>query len=409
MGAERFERFLKAFEQPSPVSIRVNPRKLPAGGMAAMAGCEAVPWCPSGYYLPHRPPFTFDPLLHAGCYYVQEAASMFLDEVLRQHLPLKEPLAFLDLCAAPGGKSTLIRSALSGDSLLVSNEPLRKRAQVLAENMTKWGYDNTLVCSNRPEDFRRAHLLFDAILCDVPCSGEGMFRRDEAAIGEWSAESVERCSRLQRDIVSDAWQCLRPGGILIYSTCTFNILENEGNVRWIVDHLGGDVLRVQTDREWPITGSLLPDFQQPVYRFIPGITRSEGLFMAVVRKPAGRDSDDCPGDSRRKAPIATMRKKLNVVADLVSPTPPVTVATAEVDYATAISYLRGEAIVLPADVRRGLVGITFLGRTLGLAKNIGSRANNLYPKEWRIKSTHVPNAYDAVMATLQEKGTEQHN
>ena len=397
MGGERFERFLKAFEEDAPVSIRLNPLKLPEdGGHTLIDGCEPVPWCKSGYYLPHRPPFTFDPLLHAGCYYVQEAASMFLDEVLRQHLPQGEPLTVLDLCAAPGGKSTLIRSALSADSLLVSNEPVRKRAQVLAENMTKWGHAHTLVTNNLPEDFSRARLLFDTILCDVPCSGEGMFRRDEAVVGEWSTEAVERCSRLQRHIVSEAWQCLRPGGLFIYSTCTFNIIENEANVQWLTENLEAEMLGVDTEERWAITGSLLTGFSQPVYRFIPGITRSEGLFMAVMRKPSATGQrNNRQNDGRRKLQSALKDGALNVVTNLVSPTPPDSVATVDLNYAMAISYLRGEAIVLPTDVPRGPVSVTFKGRVLGQAKNIGSRANNLYPKEWRIKSTHVPSEYQA--------------
>ena len=395
MGAERFERFMRAFEEEPPVSIRLNPLKLPGdGGYRIVDGSESVPWCASGYYLPHRPPFTFDPLLHAGCYYVQEAASMFLDEVLRQHLPQGEPLAFLDLCAAPGGKSTLIRSALSADSLLVSNEPVRKRAQVLAENMTKWGHGNTLVTNNLPEDFSRSRLMFDAILCDVPCSGEGMFRRDEAVVSQWSPEAIERCSRLQRRIVSEAWQCLRPGGLFIYSTCTFNIKEDEANVQWMAENLEAEMLGVDTEERWAVTGSLLAGFSLPVYRFIPGITRSEGLFMAVMRKPpAAGHCGSTPADAMRKVLSALKGGTLNAVTRLHSPTPPHSVATVDLSYAMAVSYLRGEAIVLPPCVARGPVSVSFRGHVLGQVKNIGSRANNLYPKEWRIKSTHVPGEY----------------
>jgi 16S rRNA C967 or C1407 C5-methylase (RsmB/RsmF family) len=280
MGDDRFERFLQALDEESPVSIRVRVE-------SSEMRVERVPWCPYGFYLSTRPAFTFDPLLHAGCYYVQEASSMFLYEVLRQHLPA-EPLAMLDLCAAPGGKSTLIRSVLSDESLLVSNEPVRPRHQILLENVTKWGGKNHLVTNNLPADFRKAHALFDAILCDVPCSGEGMFRKDAGAVAEWSLRNVERCQQLQREIVGEAWQCLREGGILIYSTCTFNILENEANIRWMQEELGAEVLPVETQPEWGITGSLLKGFDQPVYRFIPGFTRGEGLFMAVVRLPGVR-------------------------------------------------------------------------------------------------------------------------
>ena len=233
MGDERFGRYLESFEVPVPVSIRLNPRK--SAGLEIIDG-ERVPWCRNGYYLRQRPNFTMDPLFHAGCYYVQEAASMFLDEVLRQHLtPDYSPRTALDLCAAPGGKSTLLRAVLPEDCVLWSNEPVRLRFNILDENVTKWGYKNHIVTSQYPRDFRKAKQKFDLILCDVPCSGEGMFRKDEATIREWSPQQVEKCWQLQRDIVSDAWASLNAGGIMIYSTCTFNTKENEENIRWMLE------------------------------------------------------------------------------------------------------------------------------------------------------------------------------
>ena len=332
---------------------------------------------------------------------------MFLDEVLRQYLPSDKRVAFLDMCAAPGGKSTLIRSAISEDSLLVSNEPVRKRASILLENLQKWGYANTYVTNNYPKDFRKARLQFDAILCDVPCSGEGMFRKDPATIGEWSLANVERCWQLQREIVSDAWQCLSPGGLFIYSTCTLNIKENEQNVQWMTDELGAELLPVAIKEEWGITGSLLPGFNQPVYRFIPGITRGEGLFMAVMRKGSKEWSENrgkriletvapCGSPARREENILrTLQREMTILPPLSSLPSPL---SANLDYPTAISYLRGEAIVLPPDVPRGIVTVTFMGQPLGQVKNIGTRANNLYPKEWRIKSTHIPETYAPIFS-----------
>ena len=345
LGEERFQCYMRAFEEEAPVSIRVNAQK--CGDNYEVAG-ERVPWCRNGYYLPTRPNFTFDPLLHAGCYYVQEASSMFLDEVLRQHMPQGSPLMALDLSAAPGGKSTLLRAALPVGSTLFSNEPNPKRASILAENMAKWCADGCIVTNNYPRDYRKSKLKFDLVLCDVPCSGEGMFRKDEATIGEWSPENVEKCWQLQREIVADAWQCLCDGGLMVYSTCTLNTQENEENIRWMMEELGAKPLPVATQADWHITGSLLPGFEAPVYRFIPGLTRGEGLFMAVVSRPT-----------------------------------PLT-------YPQAISYLRREALVLPPDTPRGIIDVSYRGHVLGQVKNIGSRANNLYPKEWRIKSTYVP-------------------
>ena len=397
LGEERFERYMKAFEDEPPVSIRLNPRKLD-GGAWSVADGERVPWCSQGYYLPRRPNFTMDPLLHAGCYYVQEASSMFLEEVVRQTSPIpskggeqgSSPLGrlreVLDMCAAPGGKSTLLRSVLPDTCRLISNEPNPKRFQVLAENVAKWGYANHEVTNLYPRDFVRQKQHFDLILCDVPCSGEGMFRKDPATIGEWSPKNVEKCRQLQREIVSDAWHCLNDGGILIYSTCTLNTKENEENVRWFINELGARVLPVgDIQPEWGIVGSLLEDFNEPVYRFIPGITRGEGLFMAILQ------NGPTEGPKRSHGGTKTVPRR-DQNGPTVGPN-----AQVELPYQQAIAYLRGEALVLPEETPRGIVEVTFMGHTLGQMKNIGSRANNLYPKAWRIKTTHIPNEYEAIL------------
>ena len=376
MGDDRFDRFMQALGEEPSVSVRVNPLK--AGG--AVVEGERVPWCPTGYYLSARPNFTFDPLLHAGAYYVQEASSMFVDLVLRQHVD--RPVAMLDLCAAPGGKSTAARAALPEGSVLVSNEPVRQRASILLENITKWGWPDSYVTSYYPHAFVKAKARFDVILCDVPCSGEGMFRKDPKAQAEWSPKNVEKCWQLQREIVADAWQCLSDGGLLIYSTCTFNLKENEENVRWMVEELGAEVLPVATEAEWGITGSLLAGFSEPVYRFIPGFTRGEGLFVAVMRKKGSLPLTPSKG----KGDLEGLR-----APDYEA------VAMVDVDYGQALSFLRGEALVLADQTPRGIVGISFMGRLLGYAKNIGNRANNLYPKEWRIKTTHIPTEYEAIL------------
>ena len=373
MGEERFNRFMEAFNEDAPVSIRLNPSKV------SHAVGEKVPWCKEGFYLSGRPQFTFDPLFHAGCYYVQEAASMFVTHVFRTFLsPLTShhsPLNTLDLCAAPGGKSTAVRTVLPEGSTLVSNEPIPTRAQILLENITKWGWPDCIVTNNYPRDFRKAKARFDIILCDVPCSGEGMFRKDPATISEWSLQNVEKCWRLQREIVADAWECLNPGGILIYSTCTYNIKENEENVRWILDTYEAEALDIPVDPSWNITGSLLPGFDAPVYRFIPGITRSEGLFMCVLRKKGVFS-----GSARKNIPLKTLSTDL----------PQGDFPRVDLPYQEALQYLRGEALVLPPDTPKGLVTVTYKDIPLGPVKNIGNRANNLYPKPWRIKTTHLP-------------------
>jgi len=420
MGDERFERYLQSFDEEPPVSIRLNPQKV--GGWT-VPGADPVPWCRHGYYLSQRPQFTLDPLLHAGCYYVQEAASMFLDEVLRQIVNdewSKSQLSnsklsnckCLDLCAAPGGKSTLLRAALPADWVLYSNEPIRQRANILSENVYKWGYPNHIVTNNYPRDFSTSHHLtplpsggvgggsagsFDLILCDVPCSGEGMFRKDPATIREWSPQNVERCWHLQREIIRDIWPCLPVGGILIYSTCTFNTKENEENIRWLLSEYDAEVLSVATRPEWNITGSLLDGFVLPVYRFIPGISRGEGLFICAVRKMGNEKLEMGNGNEEmRNERRQSKAKSMNGTAHSSFLTPHSSF-NVPLSYQEAIAYLRGEALRLPDDTPRGELTVTFMGHPLGQVKNIGTRANNLYPKEWRIRTTHVPDTYSPVI------------
>ena len=294
MGQRLFAGLRRGLDAEPVVSIRLNTVKRPAAGLRVDGACECVEWCKDGFYLETRPNFTFDPMMHAGMYYVQEASSMFLDHVLRRCLDSR-PVRMLDLCAAPGGKSTVARAVLPQGSLLVSNEPLRPRAQVLAENMQKFGHPDVIVTNSYPQDFGRSGLCFDVMLADVPCSGEGMFRKDSEAVAAWSMQAVEKCSALQREIVAEAWPCLRPGGLLVYSTCTFNTKENEENVKFICEELGADVIDVGAEASWGITGSLLSGFDVPVYRFIPGITKGEGLFMAVMRKH-GQAGSSIAGD-----------------------------------------------------------------------------------------------------------------
>lgn len=464
-GDSIWQTFTSALDCQAPVSIRLNPAK--ARGMVPLSGLQdgIVPWCSDGYYLNERPNFTFDPLLHAGLYYVQEASSMFLDRVLRQYLP-EGQVRMLDLCAAPGGKSTVARALLPAGSLLVSNEPVRTRAQILAENMMKQGCPDVIVTNNYARDIARSGLKFDIILADVPCSGEGMFRKDPGAVGEWSRQNVEKCWRLQREIITDVWPCLREGGILVYSTCTFNTLEDEENVRYIIETLGAEALSVSLDEEsvireegTGITGSLLSGFTEPVYRFIPGLTRGEGLFVCVLRKHGERTEkttlkkykkqrNKCrnkqngtvekdvlkwissPDDftpitsdtaillitKAWQADFDIARKSLNILSagitagemkgNNIIPAQGLALSTAllpdafpsvALDYDAAISYLRREPVPLPAETPRGTVLVTYRNHALGFMKNIGTRANNLYPVEWKIRSGHTPEGIKEIL------------
>src|SRR5574344_2855112 len=239
-GKESYESFLRALEEDAPVSVRLNPVK--SFGFQEEG---KVPWCEQGYYLSERPTFTFDPLFHSGCYYVQEASSMFLDAVLRHYV--SRPVRMLDLCAAPGGKSTLACSALPEGSLLVANELIRSRAQILSENLIKWGYPNCIATNNDPKDFSFLRGFFDLIIVDAPCSGEGMFRKDANALQEWSPENVDLCSKRQLRILYDIWDCLAPEGTLIYSTCTFNERENEDVVARFISENNESCKRINLD------------------------------------------------------------------------------------------------------------------------------------------------------------------
>lgn len=397
-GPERWSHFLQSFEEPPVTSIRFNPWKYRPG--LDYPQDKAIPWCEQGYWLRERPNFTLDPLFHAGVYYVQEAGSLFLDHVLRHYVTA--PVLALDLCAAPGGKSTLMRAALPSGSMLVSNEPDRRRANILLENMLKQGHPDVLVTHNYPHDFRQTDWTFDVILTDVPCSGEGLFRRDEKAITEWSTAQVRACQKRQRQILQDIWPCLRPGGLLIYSTCTFNTYENEENVRFITEELGAEIVSVPTRPEWQITGSLLTGWTQPVYRFIPGITPSEGLFMAVLRKKGEKPARTLlPGSARRHAQV---HRLIHLLSDgipapeqkgkeqIPSAAQALSLTLSQTDYprvelslGEAHRYLHRESFTLPANTPKGFILVTYNKYPLGFMKNLGTRANNLYPKNWAIR------------------------
>ncbi|MEO6490248.1 MAG: RNA methyltransferase [Ferruginibacter sp.] len=264
------------------VSIRVNRQK---GSMENFfSPNEKVPWCTDGYYLPSRPSFTLDPLFHAGMYYVQEASSMFLEQLLRQSCDLTRPLRVLDLCAAPGGKSTLIQSTISTESLLVSNEVIKARVNILADNMTKWGGCNVVVTNNDPSNFQQLPGYFDVIVVDAPCSGSGLFRKDPGAIKEWSLNNVELCSQRQERILADILPSLKPGGVLIYSTCSYSEKEDEHICDWLVkaQQLAG--LRFDVKPEWNIVESVSPKQHAYGYRFYPDKLQGEGFFIAGFRK-----------------------------------------------------------------------------------------------------------------------------
>ncbi|NDV65629.1 methyltransferase RsmF C-terminal domain-like protein [Bacteroides sp. 224] len=440
LGDAECDKLINALAENSPVSLRLNSSK--------WKNCQQeipdtltdrVPWCDTGFYLDERLTFTFDPLFHAGAYYVQEASSMFLEQAVKAYF--SQPATVLDLCAAPGGKSTHLRSCLPGGSLLVANEVIRSRSQILAENITKWGHTDVVVTNNDPADFSSLYSFFDAIVADVPCSGEGMFRKDPESMKEWSLANVEICRQRQRRIIADVWPSLKPGGLLLYSTCTYNTKENEENVAWISEELGAEILPIQTSGFPEITGNLLgEDF--PVYRFLPHKTKGEGFFLAVLRKHEDASvreanlkkhknskfdfKEQWLKDSNRfqlllngqtvsalreeyVGKAALLQQELRIVQRGVAlgeikgkdvvPAHALAMSNEyasgsffvwEISYEDAIAYLRKEAIVLDDEVPKGYILLTYRQLPLGFVKNIGNRANNLYPQEWRIRTGFMP-------------------
>ena len=381
-GEAVWQQYLHSFDEPAPVSVRLNPFK-PLSSLTSylLPFEDPVPHCKDGYYLAERPNFTLDPLLHAGAYYVQEASSMYLDKIIREELSSfnYQLSTVLDLCAAPGGKSTLLRAALPEDVKLFSNEPDHKRANILMENMQKQGHPNVVVTNNYAIDYKKSGILFDLILADVPCSGEGMFRKDPATIKEWSVQNVMKCQQLQRSIISDIWDCLRPGGILIYSTCTFNRHEDEENIEWIKENFEAE--------------QILPE-----KRFIPGVDKGEGLFMAVLRKMSTdvtirRQNMQAlhvmyDGSKVQEVQKANSQQPIPVphASALSIATPKDAYPRVELSREDALKYLHRESLILPEETPRGYVIVTYQDLPLGFVKNIGTRANNLYPKEWKIRS-----------------------
>ncbi|MES1217214.1 MAG: Fmu (Sun) domain protein, partial [Bacteroidota bacterium] len=261
---------------------------------------EKIPWTEYGYYLKERPSFTFDPLFHSGSYYVQEASSMFLEQALKQTVDLSKPLKVLDLCAAPGGKSTHIQSLISKDSILVSNEVIRSRANVLKDNIIKWGCNNVVVTNNDPKEFGKLENYFDVIVVDAPCSGSGLFRRDEEAMTEWSLNNVQLCSQRQQRILADILPTLKKNGVLIYSTCSYSKEEDEEIMDWVTEELSIISCPLSVHKDWNIT-EVMSSSGAFGYRFWPDKIKGEGFFMACFRRTDGEFDSLQKKKSKRSA------------------------------------------------------------------------------------------------------------
>lgn len=271
-------------------SIRINPLKAnnfkEANIPFPFVPEDKVLWSRFGDYLPQRPSFTFDPLFHAGLYYVQEASSMFLEQALIQQANLSQPLRVLDLCGAPGGKSTHIQSLLHPESLLVSNEVIKSRSHILTDNILKWGGGNVIVTNNDPQAFQKLEGFFDVVVVDAPCSGSGLFRRDEEAMDEWSPAAVQLCSQRQKRILADALPSLEEDGLLIYSTCSYSREEDEDIADWLVEEMNMEAVQLDIDSSWNIIQTESAKQNAPGYRFYPDKLKGEGFFLSCFRKKA---------------------------------------------------------------------------------------------------------------------------
>lgn len=436
---------LRALGEPSPASIRINEEKW----MRLPSGAENIEWCRNGYYLPARPAFTFDPLFHSGCYYPQEASGMFLEQAFLQCVP-KGNIRVLDLCGAPGGKSTHLSALTGGNGFLVANEVIRARADVLAETITKWGTVNVMVTNNDPSAFGRLKGYFDLIVVDAPCSGEGMFRNKEA-IEEWSEGNTVFCAERQKRILTDVWPALKKDGILVYSTCTFNPSENEHNIKWLTEKEDAESIRIDisgfrgiTEIEYGgVTG----------YAFLPGKIRGEGFFLSVIRK-IGREEPAAgrlrmrmgPGQLPGKKEVAAisrwsdcstenlirngyeiiaigikpdeyqfLKENLRIIKSGTSicivkntdylPSHDLAVSAmfregsfpvAHIDLIQALEYLRRDNITIE-NAPSGWFVIKYTGINLGFANNIGKRINNYYPLAWRIRMKVPDNVTDNIL------------
>lgn len=457
LGKEQSGLFFAAMQKDPAVAVRLNPAKAPEG---LFADCREVEWCGNGRRLDERPQFTLDPLLHAGAYYVQDPSSMIhaavveeLSEKVLRPAGIDSP-ALLDMCAAPGGKTTAMLSALENrpgtKPVVVANEFVARRGEILRENLAKWGSPNMITTGCDTSCFAKAGALFDIVAVDAPCSGEGMMRKDDEALSQWSESLVEQCATLQREILSNAVKALKEGGVLIYSTCTFNVHEDEENCRYLVEEYGLEPMELslpgvpdacrETSRRLGFPGAV---------RFMPHLAEGEGLFLAVFRKPGKLTAEsDLPLPTKKKkkeksgkskevlpdfkeyirpdyrdtyqietiggVPVALARKMSALLAGLEKyvrvksvgtqiaelkgrdwvPAPLLPLSLlynreafpyVELSEKDALQYLRREALNLPPDTPKGYVAVGFRGLPLGFLKNLGNRANNLYPQEWRIR------------------------
>lgn len=437
---QSFEKIHAADKQVT--SVRFNPEKLKQFALTNKAMHplynldEPVPWCEYGFYLYERPAFTFDPLLHAGAYYVQEASSMFLNEVFKQTCPANSNKKILDLCAAPGGKSTLLASYFK-NGLVVCNDAIKQRTNILYENLTKWGSDNVVVTNNDAADFRRLENYFDVIVVDAPCSGSGLFRKDADAINEWNENNVALCSERQQRILADVYPALKQNGILVYSTCSYSAEEDENILDWLKNNFDVDTIQLKLKDEWNIVESQSAKHTFYGYRFWPHQIKGEGFFIAALKKNDGKELNYnsqknllnkasnkeaavasnymVEGDwfffnqkenikvinNRWKNDVSMLSKNFyirkagtdlgEVIRDELIPHHELALSTiindtiqkTELTIEQALQYLRKKELHIESSCK-GWTLSTYKSYPLGWFKFLHNRVNNYYPTNWRI-------------------------
>jgi 16S rRNA C967 or C1407 C5-methylase (RsmB/RsmF family)/NOL1/NOP2/fmu family ribosome biogenesis protein len=436
---DEFDAFISSIDGPVTTSVRINPAKFTLSD-SSLSIDKKIEWTKNGYYLSERPSFTFDPLFHAGAYYVQESSSMFLEQAFKAIPFIDKPIRVLDLCAAPGGKSTHLLSLMNKESLLVSNEPIANRNHILRQNLSRWGNSNVVVTQNKAEDFAKLGTFFDVVVIDAPCSGEGLFRKDKNAINEWSESNVTMCAERQRDILANIVQCLKPGGYLIYSTCTFEEAENLDNINHLLsEHSMESVSIPNADSFKPgLTPVSKGDAQG--YAFYPHKTKGEGFFISLLRKQ-GTERPNALNSMIGSRPDKNTTELLPYLSNFIDNAEQYAVLkhqtyynilpanflhdyktlaqhlyirnagisaaeikgkdfipahelslyqrfkkdfpAAELDLKSAISYLKAETISIPTD-HKGWMVVRYKGANLGFVKALPNRINNYFPKEWRI-------------------------
>lgn len=431
------QQIVDGYEAQSPTSIRLNPTKIDA---LSISFNNRVPWEPLGRYINPRPLFTADPLFHSGVYYVQEASSMFIGAFLRELIQKGiQPQRVLDVSAAPGGKTTHLASILSAESLLVANEIIRSRALILRENVAKWGSSNVVITNNEPSDFARLPYFFDVILVDAPCSGEGMFRKDPDSISEWSENNVLMCAKRQDELLHSVWPALKPGGLLIYSTCTLNTKENEEVLNRFVQETNAEWIPFKHATDYPL--HTLENL--PFYRCLPGLIDGEGFSFGCIKKSSDTQFDTFASAQTRKSVLKPLSTSQKILVDDIADKPVdwflfgdsflaiPTKHTADIhllanqlslvkagvlagelkgnelrphqewslsdlikknsypsfdlSYEQALAYLRRDELWLETGLKKGYILFTYNQIPLGFAKIAGNRINNLYPMDWRIR------------------------